>query len=157
PDSPYRFEWKQGRAEALTNAGRPRDAAEVFLDASSDAIGQQQLDLRRRAAEQFLIGGHIDQGMDVIHTVLRAVNMRLAPTPMLAVMALLWRRALIRRRGLAFAAHHATRVPAGELLRVDTCWSVTTGLSMVDNVRAADFNTRHLRLALEAGDPYRLA
>src|SRR5690606_2173359 len=63
----------------------------------------------------------------------------------------------IRRRGLSFATAREHRMPADGLLRVDTCWSVTTGLSMVDNVRAADFNTRHLRLALEAGDPYRLA
>ena len=28
---------------------------------------------------------------------------------------------------------------------------------MVDNIRAADFNTRHLLLALEAGEPYRIA
>ncbi len=33
--------------------------------------GWRQVDLRRRAAEQFLIGGHIDHGMDVIRTVLR--------------------------------------------------------------------------------------
>ena len=28
---------------------------------------------------------------------------------------------------------------------------------MVDNIRAADFNTRHLLLALDAGEPYRIA
>jgi eukaryotic-like serine/threonine-protein kinase len=54
-------------------------------------------------------------------------------------------------------ARDPDRMPADSLLRIDTCWSVTTGLSMVDNIRAAEFNTRHLRLALEAGDPYRLA
>lgn len=157
PDSPARFEWKHGLAESLTNAGRPRDAAEVFLDASAGADGWRQVDLQRRAAEQFLIGGHIDQGMDVIRTVLRAVHMRLAPSPLVAFAAMLWRRARIRRRGFAPAARDPDRMAADGLLRIDTCWSVTTGLSMVDNIRAADFNTRHLRLALEAGDPYRLA
>ena len=48
-------------------------------------------------------------------------------------------------------------IPADSLLRIDTCWSVATGLALVDNIRAADFNTRHLLLALEAGEPYRMA
>ena len=157
PDSPVRFEWKQGLAEALRNAGRPAEAAQVYLDASAGADGWRQVDLQRRAAEQFLIGGHIDQGMDAIRTVLRVLHMRLAPSPLVAFAAVLWRRARIRRRGLALVARDPDRMPADRLLRVDTCWSVTTGLSMVDNIRAADFNTRHLRLALEAGDPYRLA
>ena len=34
---------------------------------------------------------------------------------------------------------------------------MTTGLALVDSIRAADFNTRHLLLALEAGEPYRIA
>ncbi len=157
PDSPVRFEWEQGLAESLTNAGRPPEAAQVYLEASARADGWRQVDLRRRAAEQFLIGGHIDRGMDAIRTVLRVLHMRLAPSPLVAFVAMLWRRARIRRRGLAFVARDPDRLPAGSLLRIDTCWSVTTGLSMVDNIRAADFNTRHLRLALEAGDPYRLA
>jgi hypothetical protein len=157
PEAPVRFEWKQRLAESLTNAGRPPEAAQVYLDASAGADGWRQVDLRRRAAEQFLIGGHIDQGMDVIRTVLRAVHMRLAPSPLAAFVALSWRRARIRRRGLAFVTGEHDRMAVDRLLRIDTCWSVTTGLSMVDNIRAAEFNTRHLRLALEAGDPYRLA
>ncbi len=157
PESAVRFEWMQGLAESLTNAGRPPEAAQVYLEASASAHGWQQLDLRRRAAEQFLIGGHTDQGMAVILTVLRVLHMRLAPSPLVAFAAMLWRRALIRRRGLAFVARDPARMSADSLLRIDTCWSVTTGLSMVDNIRAADFNTRHLRLALDAGDPYRLA
>ena len=66
PDAPAAAEWKQGLAEALTHAGRPPEAAHVYLEASTGADGWRQVDLQRRAAEQFLIGGHIDQGMDVI-------------------------------------------------------------------------------------------
>ena len=129
----------------------------MYLETSAGAHGSRQVDLLRRAAEQFLIGGHIDRGMDVIRTVLRALHMRLAPSPLVALISLVWRRARIRWRGLAFVARDPDHIPADSLLRIDTCWSVTTGLSMVDNIRAADFNTRHLRLALEAGDPYRIA
>jgi tetratricopeptide (TPR) repeat protein len=149
--------WKQGLAEALTNAGRPPEAAPVYLEAASGAHGWQRIELQRRAAEQFLVGGHIDEGLDVIRTVLRALHMRLAPSPSAALASLVWRRIRIRWRGLAFVARDPDEVPADRLLRIDTCWSVATGLALVDQVRAADFNTRHLLLALEAGEPYRVA
>ena len=83
--------------------------------------------------------------------------MRLAPSPLVALASLVWRRARIRWRGLAFVARDPDHIPADRLLRIDTCWSIATGLALVDNVRAADFNTRHLLLALEAGEPYRIA
>ena len=157
PGAPAASEWRQGLAEALTNAGRSPEAGDVYLEAATGVDGWRQVELQRRAAEQFLIGGHIDRGMDVIRTVLRSLRMRLAPSPLLALAALAGRRARIRRRGLAFVARDPDEIPADRLLRVDTCWSVTTGLLMVDNIRAAEFNTRHLLLALDTGEPYRAA
>ena len=48
-----------------------------------------------------------------------------------------------------------------ELARQDRIKSVrdrlAAGLSLVDNVKAQDFQARHLMLALDAGEPYRLA
>jgi hypothetical protein len=41
-------------------------------------------------------------------------------------------------------------VPPGDLLRIDTCGSVATGLALVDRVQSAHFHTRHLLLALDA-------
>ena len=157
PGAPAANEWNHGLAEALTNAGRSPEAGDVYLEAATGVGGWQRVDLQRRAAEQFLIGGHIDRGMGVIGTVLRSLRMPLAPNPMRALASLAWRRARIRRRGLAFVARAADQIPEDHLLRIDTCWSVTTGLVMVDNIRAAEFNTRHLLLALEAGEPYRAA
>jgi hypothetical protein len=67
------------------------------------------------------------------------------------------RRARLRWRGLRFVERDADQVAVEDLLRIDTCWSITTGLAMVNNVRSVDFETRHLIFALNAGEPYRIA
>jgi hypothetical protein len=157
PDARAAGEWKERLAESLTNAGRPYDAAQVYLEASTSGDRTRQVDLQRRAAEQFLVGGHIDEGMAVIRSVLDALGMRLARSPLAALASLSWRRIRLRRRGLEFVERDAARIAADRLLRIDTCWSVATGLAMVDSIRAAEVNTRHLLLALEAGEPYRIA
>jgi len=157
PDSPVRFEWKQGLAGALANAGRSTEAADVYLDAAGGADQTRRVELQRRAAEQMLIGGHIDRGLDIARAVLREVGIRLATTPHMALASFLVRRAQLRWRGLEFVRRDVDRIPSEDLLRIDTCWSVTTGLTLVDSIRAADFHTRHLLLALDAGDMYRIA
>jgi hypothetical protein len=43
------------------------------------------------------------------------------------------------------------------LARVDAAWSAAVGLGNVDTIRGADFATRHLLLALKAGEPSRVA
>ncbi len=149
--------WKQGLATALADAGRPADAAEMYLNAASGTNHPGRIEWERRAAEQFLVGGHIDRGLQVIQSVLSAVGLRLPPGPRSALVSLLLRRAQLRLRGLDFRERPAAAVPDETLLRIDTCWSVTTGLALVDAVRASHFQTRHLLLALDAGEPFRVA
>ena len=150
-------EWKERLAAALANAGRPAEAADAYLDAAGEAHPARRVELQRVAAEQLLIGGHIDRGLEVIRTVLRAVRLRLARGPRGALASLLWRRLTIWWRGLSFVERDADRVPPADLLRIDTCWSVATGFVMVDHLHAADFQAKHLLLALDAGEPYRIA
>jgi hypothetical protein len=157
PDAAQRWTWTEGLAGALANGGRPREAADVFLDAASAAPAPRRVELQRRAAEQMLLGGSIDRGLEVIALVLRDVGARLAAGPRQALASLVLQRARLRWRGLAFVARGRHHIPADDLLRLDTYWSVTTGLLLVDPVRAAEFHTRHLRLALDAGEPYRIA
>src|SRR5690606_15385058 len=52
---------------------------------------------------------------------------------------------------------HVSQISEEELLRIDACWSVALGLGLVDTIRAADFQTRHLLLSLDSGEPYRVA
>ena len=78
-------------------------------------------------------------------------------TPQVALLQLLWRRARLRWRGLRFVATPLERIDADTLQRIDTCWSVTTGLMAVDMITASSFSVQHLLMALDAGEPYRVA
>lgn len=143
--------------DALANAGRGAEAAEAYLSAVKGASSAQAIDLHRRAAQQLLISGHIEEGLRVLSTVLANLGMPLPETPRRALLSLFARRAWIRLRGLGFRERDETHVSPQELLRIDACWSVAVGLSQVDMLRGADFQARHLLLALRAGEPYRVA
>src|SRR5438034_8657064 len=70
---------------------------------------------------------------------------------------MLWHRFRLWLRGLKFQERKASEVAAEDLTRIDITWSVAVGLTMIDTIRGADFQTRNLLLALGAGEPYRLA
>ena len=143
--------------EVLVNAGRGAEAARAFLSARDGADAVEARILTRRAAEQLLFSGHIDEGRALLGEVLRALGMDLPRSQSRSLAALLWSRARLRLRGLAFAERDAARVPPELIERVDTCWSVAHGLGMIDVLVSHQFHTRHLLLALQAGEPHRIA
>jgi hypothetical protein len=157
PEHGTNADWKEGLATALANAGRTAEAADVYIETAASVSVPQRLELQRRAANQFLIGGHIDRGVHVMRTVLAAAGMRFPSGPRWALWSLLIHRARLGCRGLGFTERAAAEIPPVKLLRIDTCWSVMSGMAMVDNIRSLDFQTRYLLLALDAGEPYRIA
>jgi len=148
---------KRGLAEALANAGRPAEAAEAYLEVAQLSSATQSLDFRRRAAQQLLMGGHIKEGLELVRSVLAAVGFTLPAGPRRALFSLLLKRLQIKFRGLNFTERDASQIPEADLVRIDTCWAVAAGLGAVDLIRGADFQSRHLLLALKAGEPYRVA
>ncbi len=148
---------KRGLAEALVNAGRPAEAAQAYLELAPETSAAHSLDFKRRAAEQLLMGGHIGEGLDVIRSVLASVGFTLPAGPKRALLSLIMKRIQLRLRGLNFTERDASEVPQTELFRIDICWAVAAGLGAVDLIRGADFQSRHLLLALRAGEPFRVA
>jgi tetratricopeptide (TPR) repeat protein len=143
--------------EARVSAGRGKDAAAAFLAAAAMARTSEALALRRRAADQLLRAGFIDDGVAQVQVVLAEVGEQLAPSPRRALARLAWARARLRVRGLKFRERDESRIPAAALAHADACWSVAQGLAVVDVLCGAEFQVRHLLSALSAGEPYRVA
>ncbi|HEX5102223.1 MAG TPA: hypothetical protein VFV87_00325, partial [Pirellulaceae bacterium] len=156
-DAPDRRGLRTRLGDALANAGRGAGAAREYLAAADGAPAAESLELRRRAAMQSLISGHIDDGLQALGTVLDSVGLRLAGTPRQALWSLLWRRTQLWLRGLGFKERDSSQISAEALTRIDICWSAAVGLSIVDTIRGADFQSRNLLLALGSGEPYRIA
>ena len=145
-------------AHALADAGRSLEAAHAYQKAAAGASAQaEQLDLQRRAAYQFLIGGHIDEGLAAFATILNRVGMPLPGTPRRALLRLLVSRARLMLRGLGFHERDASAIDPQRLELIDVSRSVAVGISVVDVIRGSDYQTRSLLLALEAGEPLRVA
>jgi serine/threonine protein kinase len=144
-------------AEALANGGRGALAAQAFLDAVPGANNDEVMTLERRAAETLLRAGHIDQGIEVVTRVLDHLGSKLPASPLVSLASLLYHRARLRLRGYDYESKQSVEVDPRTLARIDVCWSIGNGFGGVDLIRAADFHARHILLALDTGEPYRIA
>ena len=157
PRRPILYQLNSRMGDALANAGRGAEAAAAYLAAVRDAPAAAAIELQRKAAMQFLISGHIDDGLATLRTVLEAIGMSLPRTPRRALFSLLIQRARLRIRGLGYRERDPSQIAPADLTRIDVCWSAGAGLSVVDTIRGADFQARGLLLSLAAGEPSRIA
>ena len=144
--------------DALANSGRGEAAAGEYREAADrESSPLVAIDLRRRAAEQLLRVGRLDEAAELLRSVLAAVGMRMPTTPAEALLELVARMVQLRLRGFAYEERSVQQLSLLERARIDTCWSIGAGLSVIDHMRGAVFQERHLLLALRAGEPHRIA
>ena len=145
------------RADVLVLAGRCGEAAPLYLEAAAGEVAPLSLELRRRACEQLLVSGRIDEGVKLLRPVLAEVGLSYPPTPSRANMSIITRSTQLSLRGINFRGASEADIPATELLRTDVCLSAGKGLAFVDPVRGYSFVLRGLLLALQLGEPRRVA
>ncbi|MET0389729.1 MAG: AAA family ATPase, partial [Polyangiales bacterium] len=144
----------QRLAAALASAGCGTAAADVYEQAAAYTTGLARVELRRLAAQHFLSSGREERGLVLLQQVCRELHLRYPATEHAALASILWERAKLRVLGLRYRERKAS---PRELARVDACFSAAVGLSLSDLARSAAFSARHLRLALRAGEPGRIA
>ena len=142
--------------DALVNAGRSAEAAEAYQQAAELAPSELGVELRRRSAEHYLKSGRDGDGLSMLRTVLHSVGLDYPESRGGALTSLLYQRARLRFRGMAFTPRPAAACAARDLARIDVAFTATAGLAMVDVLRAVDFGARQLQLALDVGEPMRI-
>jgi eukaryotic-like serine/threonine-protein kinase len=68
-----------------------------------------------------------------------------------------WNKARLWRRGLEPAEYSADELSYSRLMKADVCWSAGLGLSAVDRLRTAAFQSEFMLHALDVGEPNRAA
>ena len=157
PGSADQWRLRARLGEMLRLAGRNEESARAFLAASTDAPPARRLELHRAASEQLLFSGRIDEGKEILRTVLAAVGMRAPQSPASAVFWLVMYRLWLAVVGLRFKERAPSEVSDRGRLRVDALASVALGFSLVDVVLGACMQARHLIEALRVGDRFQVA
>src|SRR5439155_17851966 len=88
--------------DALANGGRVIEAAQAYLTAAEGADAAERPELQRQAAEQFLMGGYLDEGLTRLRSVLSAAGVPLPSTTQRALLRILVRRPYMLLRGTTF-------------------------------------------------------
>jgi hypothetical protein len=143
--------------EALVAAGRGAEAAEIYLEAAEGADRQTRLDCHRHVAEQLLISGRIERGVDSLRALLEEIGIHAPATPKSALISLLRHRMVLRLRGFRFKERDRSEISDAEVLRMEVLQIAAKGLSVVDSIRGGDFQTRVLLLALRSGSRSHIA
>lgn len=145
------------RGDALVAAGRCHDAALAYMAAASAAPAALAISLRQSALGEFIRGGYMDEGLEVLHTVLRGLDVQPRLTGWLLMAHVLWLSVRLRLRGFHHQRRPQREVPEATLRLQDLWFSLSVGFLLATPLPARYFHARCLLLALATGEPFRIA
>ncbi len=142
-------------APALARAGRGVESAELHLEIAAEGESDAGKHMQQAGAE-YLRSGHTDEALRTLSPELARHGLTLPKSPQSALVSLLYRRARLKFRGLDFKERQDGIAPE-RLEAIDLCWVLGNGLAGIDLVRSVHYTTLCLWLALESGEPRRIA
>lgn len=148
---------QKSHAEALVQAGRGAEAAPLFVLAAETAPPPAAARLRREAAEQFLAHGDLDRGMEILGPLLQGAGIDVPTHGRELAARLAQHTERLFARGYAFTERSEFELGRRDMERIDLCWTAGKGLLLNDPMRANLFLAQCATMALEAGEPKRVA
>jgi hypothetical protein len=138
-DRQARERFARARAQALVDAGRDREAAEILHGLTRRVAEAERFALACNSAQLFFRAGHGDAALTLLAPWLTALCLRPRASRIGCVLSFLYHRALSRRTAPVAdeRLHHA---------RVELCELVTRGFSRMQVLHALDFASRYRTL-----------
>jgi len=153
PSRPEESRIQQAIGHALSDAGRGKAAADWLLRAAQGRDQGEELALRRRASEELLTSGHIDEGIDELRKVMASLDMTLPSSTPAAMKDLVLARTRLRIRGFQPPERMVSVVSEKKLRALEACRAGAWSLGLFMPLVAGSLQARHALLALEAGEP----
>ena len=152
PSTDSRDLW-QKLALALAHSGHGRQAAAAYLEAARRAQGERALQLERCAASHLLRSGSFEEGEALVHKVLEAFGLGTAQSQVGLIAAIAWERSRLALRGMRFSPRRLEDIPFRVRYGGELCGTLSIELQSYDPLRAALFQARSLRMALDPESP----
>jgi serine/threonine protein kinase len=143
-------------AEVMEGAGRGPEASNYYLLAAEGAPTFEKMELRRRAAEQLITSGHIDDGIRMMRGVFEVVGLRMPSTSAGALFWLLVYRLWSWIRGWSFKERDPEGLSPLDRAQIDACHAVSVSMVFIDAIFALYTQSLHSHLALAKGDRFRV-
>jgi hypothetical protein len=156
PSDPARHALFCKIADASACSGHGGKAADAFLEASRLGNPEEAVRYKRLAASHLLRCGRFTEGQALLSEVLRALGEEVPETNAGLVATLLWERVRSRLRGHGFVERAAEDVDPTLIARTDLFDDLRAETTPIDPLKGAVFQARHLRCALDAGEPHRI-
>ncbi len=150
-------ELRVARGHALAQAGRGKQAADVFLLAAEAVQGDRNRSLRRRAAEELLNAGHVDEGMVLFRELFAEFGLTLPSSVGAATRRRLFSQLRLWMRGLQTTPREVGECSPRGLQALTILASAGIGLVMHAPMIGASVADDYLLRALDLGVPEHVA
>jgi serine/threonine protein kinase len=142
-------------ADALVNAGRGRQAAAVYYEASRSSAEPEARAFRRKAGLQLFANGYEAEALELLGGTLEPLGVAVPASFAEGAAELAGLRARIAARGLSITRRDARDIAATQLEAIDDLGTIALYLAHSDPDRALPLVARYLLAVLELGEPMR--
>jgi serine/threonine protein kinase/tetratricopeptide (TPR) repeat protein len=144
-------------AVALARCRRGAEAAQAYLQAAEYAAPAAQPALLRYAASHLLRSGRFEEGERLVQRVLDVLGLKVPQSELGLMAAVGWERARIAMHGYKVKPLKDREESVRLVKAAELCGTLAVETQLHAPVRAAWFQARAMRLALESGEPAMIA